>query len=70
MPLHSPAVLDRPFCFKTQMYIGSVPFIVVADADVARMVNNRLIDRTILRQLTADPSGRDDDQMLGLAAAK
>jgi hypothetical protein len=52
------------------MYIGSVPFIVVADADVARMVNNRLIDRTILRQLTADPSGRDDDQMLGLAAAK
>jgi hypothetical protein len=50
--------------------MGSVPFILVADADLARTVNNRLIDRSLGQQLTADRTEKDNEQLLGLATAK
>ncbi|GBF96779.1 cytochrome P450 [Raphidocelis subcapitata] len=52
-----------------KIYLGSAHFFVVADPEVARAVNNRLVDRFIGPQLSADPSGKDSDQLLGLATA-
>jgi hypothetical protein len=53
-----------------KIYLGSIMFIVVADPEVATKVNRRLTDRMIGPQLSADPKGKDDEQMLGIAAAK
>ena len=63
-------MFDCPETTPLQIYMGSVPFILVADADLARTVNNRLIDRSLGQQLTADRTEKDNEQLLGLATAK
>lgn len=52
-----------------KIYLGSVPFIVCADPDLSRRINNRLVDRMLGPQLSADKDGKDDDSLLGLATA-
>jgi hypothetical protein len=48
-----------------------VPFFVVADPEVARRVNGRLVERAIGAQVSADKTGKDLGLMFkGLAAAK
>ncbi|KAI8476255.1 MAG: cytochrome P450, CYP711 clan [Monoraphidium minutum] len=53
-----------------KIYLGSAPFIVIADAEAGRKVNYRFTERAIGPQLSSEKSGRDTEALLGLVAAK